>query len=118
MSWYFEVLKKYAVFSGRSRRSEFWYFALFNFIIAVVLMIIDRAAGTYPALYLIYVLAVLLPGLGVAIRRLHDTNRSGWWVLIDFIPLVGAIILIVFCAQDSDPGDNQYGPNPKVIPAT
>ena len=117
MSWYLEVLKKYAVFSGRSRRSEYWYFALFNVIIAIVLMLIDRAAGTYPALYAIYVLAVLIPGLAVSIRRLHDTNRSGWWLLIDLIPLVGAIILIVFLAQDSDAGDNQYGPNPKTAPA-
>ena len=121
MNWYLEVLKKYAVFSGRSRRSEFWYFVLFNAIIGIVLSIIDRAIGTTSAgsglLNGLYSLAVLIPSIGVSIRRLHDTNRSGWWILLGLIPIVGWIILIVWYAQDSNPGDNQYGSNPKMAAA-
>ena len=113
MSWYLEVLKKYAVFSGRARRAEYWYFLLFNLIVVVVLSIIDAAAGTNPLLSGIYTLAVLLPSIGVAIRRLHDTGRSGWWILIALVPLVGAIVLLVFYVQDSSAGVNEYGPNPK-----
>ena len=113
MSWYLEVLKKYAVFSGRARRAEYWYFLLFNLIVVIVLSIIDAAAGTNPLLTGIYTLAVLLPSIGVAIRRLHDTGRSGWWILIALIPLIGAIVLLVFYVQDSEGGVNVYGPNPK-----
>ena len=107
MNWYLEVLKKYAVFSGRSRRSEFWYFVLFNAIIGIVLSIIDRAIGTTSAgsglLNGLYSLAVLIPSIGVSIRRLHDTNRSGWWQLIVLVPLVGFIVLLVFLAQEGKP---------------
>jgi len=119
MNWYIEALKKYAVFSGRSRRKEYWYFALFNLIITIVLTLIDSSIGTldsnsgYGVLNTIYSLGVLLPGLGVSIRRLHDIGRSGWWLLIGFIPLVGAIVLIIFFVKDSQPGENQYGPSPK-----
>ena len=119
MNWYIEALKKYAVFSGRSRRKEYWYFALFNIIITILLTLIDSSIGTldeksgYGVLNTIYSLGVLLPGLGVSIRRLHDTGRSGWWLLIGLIPLIGAIVLIIFFVRDSQPGDNQYGPSPK-----
>jgi uncharacterized membrane protein YhaH (DUF805 family) len=118
MSWYVKVLKKYAVFSGRARRKEYWMFFLFNFIFAVVLGIIDEITGItsntgLSVLSTIYGLAVLVPGLAVAVRRLHDTNRSGWWLFIALIPLAGVIVLLVFMAQDSQPGENQYGPNPK-----
>ena len=117
MSWYIMVLKKYAVFTGRSRRKEYWMFVLFNIIISIILNIIDRVLGLDFAntglLLLIYDLAILIPSIAVGVRRLHDTNRTGWWLLIALVPLVGAIILIVFFAQDSQPGENQYGPNPK-----
>ncbi len=113
MSWYIMVLKKYAVFSGRARRKEYWMFILFNFIFALVLGILDNIIGTSNVLGTIYSLAVLVPGIAVSVRRLHDTNRSGWWVLIGLVPLIGAIVLLVFVVQDSQPGDNQYGPNPK-----
>ncbi|MFG2308760.1 DUF805 domain-containing protein [Streptomyces sp. NPDC048566] len=116
MHWYVDVLKKYAVFSGRARRQEYWMFFLFNLIIAIVLAILGRAMGT-SILSGLYSLAVLLPGLGVAVRRLHDTDRSGWWILIGLIPLVGAIILIVFLASEGKREPNQYGPNPKLAPA-
>lgn len=88
MHWYVDVLKKYAVFSGRARRQEFWMFTLFSVIISIVLAIIDNAMGSI-VLGLVYSLAVLLPSLGVAVRRLHDTGRSGWFVLFPLIPLVG-----------------------------
>lgn len=114
MNWYIGVLKKYAVFDGRARRTEYWMFVLFNLIIAIVLNLIDRMTG-HQILGTLYGLAVLLPGIGVSIRRLHDTGRIGWWLLLAFIPLIGAIILIVFMAQDGQPGSNQYGPNPKGV---
>ena len=113
MSWYLEVLKKYAVFSGRARRKEYWMFFLFNIIITFVLSIIEGILGSPGIISAIYCLAVLIPGLAVFVRRLHDTNRSGWWFFIGLIPLIGAIVLLVFMVQDSTPGDNQYGANPK-----
>ncbi|ELP71252.1 DUF805 domain-containing protein [Streptomyces turgidiscabies] len=116
MNYFLDVLKKYAVFSGRSRRKEYWMFALFSIIISIVLAIIDNAMGSQ-ILGIVYTLAVFLPGLGVTVRRLHDTNRSGWWVLIALVPLVGAITLIVFTCLDGDQGENKYGPNPKFGPA-
>ena len=119
MNWYFQVLKKYAVFDGRARRKEYWYFVLFNFIIGFVLGLIESLAGiapgiNYSVLSLIYALAVLLPGLGVGVRRLHDTGRSGWWLFISLIPFIGAIILLILMAIDSQEGTNQYGPSPKI----
>ncbi|MEV7199009.1 DUF805 domain-containing protein [Streptomyces griseoluteus] len=116
MHWYVDVLKKYAVFSGRARRQEYWMFFLFNLIITIVLAIVDSALDTQ-VLQLVYSLAVLIPGLAVAVRRLHDTGRSGWWILIGLIPLVGFIILLVFLASEGKPEANEYGPNPKYAPA-
>ncbi|WP_030814162.1 DUF805 domain-containing protein [Streptomyces sp. NRRL F-2799] len=116
MHWYVDVLKKYAVFSGRARRQEYWMFFLFNLIISIVLAIVDAALDTQ-VLQLVYGLALLIPGLAVAVRRLHDTSRSGWWVLISLIPLVGFIILLVFLASEGKPEANEYGPNPKYAPA-
>jgi uncharacterized membrane protein YhaH (DUF805 family) len=116
MSWYFAVLKKFATFSGRARRKEFWYFTLFNFIVMILLSFLDgilASMGIFPILSVVYGVAVILPSIGVSIRRLHDTGRSGWWVFISVIPLIGAIIYIVFMAQDSKPEANQYGVNPK-----
>ncbi|BDH03819.1 MULTISPECIES: DUF805 domain-containing protein [Streptomyces] len=116
MHWYVDVLKKYAVFSGRARRQEYWMFFLFNLIISIVLAIVDAALDTQ-VLQLVYALAVLLPSLAVGVRRLHDTGRSGWMMLIGLIPLVGPIILIVFLASEGKPEVNQHGPNPKYAPA-
>lgn len=120
MNWYLDVLKKYAVFNGRARRKEYWMFVLFNLIASVVLSFIDHLIGTFSAdasiglLSGIYALAIFLPGLAVTVRRLHDTDRTGWWVLIGLIPLIGAVVLIVFLAFDSNPRQNQYGDNPKL----
>ena len=113
MDWYLQVLQKYAVFEGRARRKEYWFFVLFNFIISIVISVAEAGIGTGGILGLIYVLGVFLPSVGVGIRRLHDTDRSGWWLLVGLIPLIGFIILIVLLALDSTPGDNRFGPNPK-----
>jgi uncharacterized membrane protein YhaH (DUF805 family) len=119
MNWYLEVLRKYAVFEGRAQRKEYWFFVLFSVLISIGLTIIDTTTGLFDAkagiglLSGIYSLAVLIPSIAVGVRRLHDTNRSGWWLLISFIPLIGTIVLIVFLATDSKPEANQYGPNPK-----
>ncbi|MEV8371832.1 DUF805 domain-containing protein [Kribbella sp. NPDC056861] len=120
MQWYTDVIKKYAVFSGRARRKEFWMFTLFSVIISIIISILDRILGlTYGSgnssgvLSTIYSLAVLLPSIGVGIRRLHDTGRSGWWLLINLVPCIGFIVYIVFAAQEGNAGDNAYGPDPK-----
>ena len=115
MNWYLKVWKNYAVFSGRARRKEYWFFFLFNVLIAIVLRLVDGAlfAGAGVAvLSLLFGLAVFLPGLAVMVRRLHDTDRSGWWVLISLIPLIGPIVLLVFMSIDGTPGQNRFGPNP------
>jgi len=111
MNWYLKVLKKYAIFSGRARRKEYWMFMLFNFIIGFALGIVEVSS----ILVSLYSLAVLLPGMAVAVRRLHDTGRSGWWLLIGIVPIIGALVLLVFMVQDSQSDDNQYGPNPKAV---
>ena len=119
MNWYLGVLKKYAVFTGRARRKEFWMFVLFNIIITLVLNLIDGflgagfEAGGGGIISVRYALAVLLPSIGVAIRRLHDIGKSGWWLFISLIPVVGGIWLIVLYCTDGELGENQYGPNPK-----
>ena len=119
MSWFVEALKKYVVFSGRSRRKEYWYFVLFVVIVSIVLSLIDSLSGTYHSesgtglLSGIFSLAILIPSIAVSVRRLHDIDRTGWWVLISLVPLIGWIVLLVFHVQDSTPGTNRYGPNPK-----
>jgi uncharacterized membrane protein YhaH (DUF805 family) len=105
------VLNNYATFSGRARRSEYWWWTLLYLIALVVASVLDRAIGQTSIISLLVVLALLLPTLAVCVRRLHDTGRSGWWYFISFIPLIG-LVLIVFLVQDSTP-DNKYGPNPK-----
>ncbi|MFD8205164.1 DUF805 domain-containing protein [Streptomyces sp. NPDC059695] len=116
MNWYVDVLKKYAVFDGRARRKEFWMFVLFNAIILTVLTLVDEVIG-FRLLSSLYGLAVLLPYVGVLIRRLHDTGRSGWWALLALIPVAGVIVLIVFCAGEGEQQQNAHGPNPKAAPA-
>ena len=125
MQWYLKVVKdNYANFAGRARRKEYWMFVLFNIIFAIVAMIIDNIAGTtfdlmpgyhlpYGWIYLLYALAVILPSLAVCVRRLHDVGKSGWWIFIGLIPLVGAIWLLVLACTEGNPGDNVYGPSPK-----
>ena len=119
MKYFLYCLQHYADFNGRARRSEYWYFVLFNLIISFVIgFTFGVIAGLLdmPALanlaYL-WSLAMFIPGLAVSVRRLHDIGRSGWWLLLSLIPLVGSIILIIWCCFDSQPGANQYGSNPK-----
>ena len=114
----------YANFRGRARRSEYWFVALFLFLTNLGTLIIDGAVfatdidafllgGGWGPVGLLWAIAVLLPSIAIVVRRLHDTNRSGWWLLIALIPLVVAIILFVFTVLDSTPGENRFGPSPK-----
>lgn len=115
-------LTKWFDFSGRARRSEYWYFALFTVLVSIAASILDSILGTDfegtsgGLLNLLTSLALVLPSLAVAIRRLHDTSRSGWWILIALVPIIGLIVLILFYVQDSHP-DNEHGPNPKATSA-
>lgn len=119
MNWYLHVLKNYATFSGRARRKEYWMFFLFNVLISLGLGVLDVVAGTYSVEYetgffsALYSLLVLIPSIAVSVRRLHDTNRSGWWVVISLIPIIGVLVLFVFTCLDSQPGTNRFGANPK-----
>jgi uncharacterized membrane protein YhaH (DUF805 family) len=113
MNWYLKVLKQYADFNGRARRQEYWMFVLFNIIFAIVAGALDAALGTWGAIGGLYGLAMLIPGLAVSVRRLHDTGKSGWMLLIGLIPVIGTIWLIVLLVTDSTSGNNEYGDNPK-----
>lgn len=118
MNWYLKVLNQYADFSGRARRQEYWMFTLFNMIFAVLAIVLDNMlgvaiAGLYGPIYGLYVLALLIPGLAVGVRRLHDVGKSGWMLLIALIPLVGAIWLFVLLCTDSQQGENKWGQSPK-----
>ena len=118
MNWYLDAWKNYANFKGRARRKAYWMFILFNLIALAVLGLIESTIGLsgqngYGILTGLYSRAMILPLIALAVRRLHDTGRSGWWILIGLVPLVGPIVLIVFYVTDSQPGSNQYGPNPK-----
>ncbi|MGZ5341123.1 MAG: DUF805 domain-containing protein [Solirubrobacterales bacterium] len=108
----------YVKFDGRASRPAFWWWLLFVVLVSIAANIID--AGIFEGTVLTWIvgLALFLPGLSVSIRRLHDTNRTGWWVLISFIPIIGFIVLLIFYIQESDPGENQYGPPPAAAPAT
>jgi len=120
MNWYITALKKYTVFSGRARRKEYWMFVLFNAIFSFIAVgldflfgqIIGRDGGV-GLFSILYSLAIALPSLAVAVRRLHDIGKSGWWFFITFVPLVGSIWYLILLATDSQPGENEYGPNPK-----
>lgn len=126
MHWYIDVLKKYTVFSGRARRKEYWMFFLFSAIISIFLAVIDEFMGwqfemdgeSLGFLSTLYYVAVIVPYLAVIFRRLHDTERSGWWILIAFIPIVGVVVLLVFMILQGTKGENRYGPDPKAETAT
>ena len=124
MSLMFQPFKKYADFQGRARRSEYWLFSLFCFIVGMVFTILRIATGGLESLEsgrmdpigilnLLFSLAILVPSLAVGFRRLHDTNRSAWWILIGLIPIIGWIVLLVFTLLPVAPGPNRFGPDPK-----
>ena len=123
MHWLTGPLKKYAVWKGRATRSEYWYFVLFTTLITVGLSMMDLAIGTYDTetgqglISALFSLFILLPSLAVGVRRLHDTGRSGWWLWILLLPIIGIIVILVFYCLDSEAGSNQYGPNPKGVEA-
>jgi uncharacterized membrane protein YhaH (DUF805 family) len=123
MNWYLKVLKQYADFNGRARRTEYWMFFLFNMIFAIVAILLDNFLGIameeigYGPLYGLYALGMFIPGLAVGVRRLHDVGKSGWMMLIGFIPLIGAIWLLILMLTDSNSGVNEYGENPKELMA-
>ncbi|MEU9774673.1 DUF805 domain-containing protein [Streptomyces sp. NPDC047968] len=116
MNWYLAVLKNYVGFSGRARRTEYWMYTLFNSLATLVLYVAGMAIDTMVP-YFLYAVATFLPSLAVSFRRLHDTGRPAWWLLLSFVPLVGGIILIVFLASDGQEEENRYGANPKAVPA-
>ena len=122
MKWFLDALKnKYATFEGRARRSEYWYFVMFYVLSIVALAIVDNVLGTLSEeaglglLSGVFVLATFIPTIAVTVRRLHDTDRSGWWVLLEFVPIIGGLVLLVFMVLDSQPGANRFGPNPKGV---
>jgi len=115
MYWYAKVMKKYAVFSGRASRTEYWIFLLCNVLIAFMLGLFESVLGSSRGvLGMLYSLVVFLPTIAVSVRRLHDTGRSGWWMLMALIPVIGTIVLLVFTIEDSQSGENPYGSNPKI----
>ena len=119
MNWYLKVLKQYADFNGRARRKEYWMFVLFYIIFAITAMVLDNVLGIaidgigYGPLYGLYLLAIIIPSIAVGVRRLHDIGKSGWMMLIIFIPLIGGIWLLVLFVTDGNHGENEYGANPK-----
>jgi uncharacterized membrane protein YhaH (DUF805 family) len=113
MNWYLAVLRNYTGFGGRASRTEFWMWTLVNLIVGLVLYVLALAVHPLLILWLIYDIGVLIPGFAVSFRRLHDTDRTAWWLLIYLIPFIGAIVLLVFFCMDSTPGDNSYGSSPK-----
>lgn len=120
MKWYLKVLKQYADFNGRARRTEYWMYLLFNLIFAVIAAVLDNILGLkftpeipYGYLYLLYALVTFLPGLAVSVRRLHDVDKSGWFLFISLIPIIGGIWLLVLYVTEGTQGRNQYGDDPK-----
>jgi uncharacterized membrane protein YhaH (DUF805 family) len=114
------VTKHYADFAGRARRKEYWMYALFSLIVGIVVMAADLVLGTtlgdagiFGVFYLLFAVGLFIPGLAIVVRRLHDVGKSGWFMLIAAIPLVGAIWMLVLMCRDGEPGANAYGPNPK-----
>lgn len=119
MEWYLKVLKQYADFNGRARRKEYWMFVLFNFLFVFAAFSLDMILGSanqtlgVGLIVGFYNLFVLIPSLAVAVRRLHDLGKSGWMLLVSFIPLVGGIWLLILFLTEGNPSANKYGENPK-----
>ena len=130
MKYYLKVMMEYSVFHGRSIRREYWYFVLFNTLFVIVAMLLDNLLGTnfkydtngvitsthYGWIYSMYTCAAIVPSLSVLVRRLHDIGKSGWMVLIAFIPIIGAVWLLALLCLRSNDYDNEWGPNPNPQP--
>jgi uncharacterized membrane protein YhaH (DUF805 family) len=118
MEWFIKVVKSFS-FGGRARRKEYWMFFLFVIVISFLLGLLDAILGTYSKraeiglLGGLFVLAIVIQSIAVGVRRLHDTGRSGWWLLINFVPFVGPIIVLVLMILEGQQGENRYGPDPK-----
>lgn len=118
-NYYLHCLQNYANFKGRARRMEYWSYALFNAIFGLTAVVLDNLTGLavpeigYGPFYGVFLLATLIPGIAVFVRRLHDTGRSGWSFFVAFIPLIGTILILIWTFSDSKPGANKWGPNPK-----
>ncbi|MCH8485358.1 MAG: DUF805 domain-containing protein [Candidatus Cyclonatronum sp.] len=118
MEWYIMALKRFSDFQGRSRRKEYWFFQLFNLMIIFAISFMETLSGVdieegLGPFAILFSLIMFIPGLAVSVRRLHDTNRSGFWLLMAFIPLIGFIVLLYFMFSEGDEGSNSYGPDPK-----
>ena len=116
MGWYLQVWRNYAVFEGRANRPEFWMFQVVNWVVGLVLWLLAAAIPPLHVLVALYGLALVIPTLALQVRRLHDTNRSGWWFFITFVPIVGGIVLFVFDVLPGDDGTNNYGARPADFP--
>ncbi|GAA3947649.1 DUF805 domain-containing protein [Allohahella marinimesophila] len=117
MESFIEVYRKYAQFSGRARRREYWMWVLIYVLTLFLLIAVEKVLGIESILYFAFTALSFIPALAVGVRRLHDTGRSGWWMLLLLIPLVGSLVLLVLFVLDSQPGSNQFGPNPKLAQA-
>lgn len=121
MEWYIKVIKSYSDFNGRARRKEYWMFTLWNIIFALLAVLLDYSFGIvyplvgYGPLYIAYALFVLVPGIAVTVRRLHDIGKSGWMYLVAFIPIAGFILLLILFIKEGDQGNNAYGEDPKEL---
>lgn len=103
------VFSQYATFTGRASRSEYWYFTLFNLIVYIGSIILSAVIPLILMLYMVFSIAVIIPGIAVGVRRLHDIGKSGWWYLIVFIPLIGMVILLIWFVMSGTVGPNEYG---------
>ncbi len=122
MKWFIKCIKQYADFKGRARRKEYWMFTLFYllFLLPLALLVgieigLEIEVPIFTILFVLFIFALIVPTYAVTVRRLHDTGRSGWWILINFIPYIGGIWLFVLTCLDSKPGTNKWGDNPKEI---
>ena len=119
MNWYLKVLRQATDFNGRARRQEYWIFFLFNILFSIAAAILDNILGLafpqtgYGPVYVIYALTMLVPGIAVFIRRMHDLGKSGWWFFIAFVPLIGGIWLLILVCTEGNKGPNEYGEDPK-----
>jgi uncharacterized membrane protein YhaH (DUF805 family) len=113
MYWYLKALKNFIYFKGRAQRKEYWTFVLVNVLISVVLLVIQLSIGLDDWLTRLFSYLVFLPSTSALVRRLHDTGRSGKWIFIGLVPIIGQIVLIVFACFDSEDHENKWGPNPK-----